>query len=150
LHNIKSPVPSPASNGFGPINSAESKSPSPPSAIRRSGVYPSTSPTPDSHEYEILSAAPRPTRPAPGPPLLPTRPPPPIPQTPPHTTTYANSKNYATLNAYQGLEGVPFILSPNFLEIADPQSLQMPAIKIRTKYQIDQEFSYDFRIERQT
>ncbi|XP_071447391.1 multivesicular body subunit 12B [Hetaerina americana] len=152
LRNVKGVTPSPpmaAPNGFGPIHATETNSPSPPSAARRVPIHPSTSP-PESHEYEILSAALRPTRPAPTPPLVPLRPPPPVPQVTPIANTYANSKNYATLNAYQGLEGVPFILNPNFVEIADPQTLLLPAVKPKTKYQLEQEFTYDFRIERQT
>ncbi|XP_046984256.1 multivesicular body subunit 12A isoform X1 [Schistocerca americana] len=83
------------------------------------------------HEYERLINL-RPSRPAPKPP----------------GGTNSAGTNYATLSAYQGLEGVPFVLNPGFNNISFIQSI--PSIKAKTRYQLDQEFDYDFRIERQT
>ncbi|KAJ9600886.1 hypothetical protein L9F63_000929, partial [Diploptera punctata] len=79
------------------------------------------------HEYEQLLSL-RPSRPAPKPPAA----------------------NYATIAAYSGLDGVPFILNPNFKNIANGYSYHYPVIKSKTKYQLDREYDYDFRVERET
>ncbi|KAF4520159.1 hypothetical protein B566_EDAN008977 [Ephemera danica] len=59
------------------------------------------------------------------------------------------SRNYATLAAFQGLEGVPFELSPKLRTMVDPTSINLPSIRPWSEYQIEQEFQYDFRTERQ-
>ena len=92
------------------------------------------------HEYEKLVVAPlSPKRPAPQPPL-PTRP---APKLPSAMTTYA------TLGTYQGLEGVPFVLSSK-LQFNSTVQLSVPSLKFRSAYDIEKEFDYDFRVERQT
>ncbi|XP_069697758.1 multivesicular body subunit 12B [Periplaneta americana] len=82
------------------------------------------------HEYEKLISL-RPSRPAPKPPN-------------------GASATYATIAAYSGLDGVPFVLNPCFKNMSNGYTHQFPVIKSRTKYELDREYDYDFRVERQT
>uniref|UniRef100_A0A1B6CCU4 Multivesicular body subunit 12A n=1 Tax=Clastoptera arizonana TaxID=38151 RepID=A0A1B6CCU4_9HEMI len=84
--------------------------------------------SPSNNDYENLVRVP--IRPAP------PRPPPPI------------SSTYATITSYQGLEGIPFALNPKISISSTASSPLLPVIKAKTKFQIDKEFEYDFRLER--
>lgn len=95
--------------------------PTPPNGM----AYPRLSPT---HDYENLV---RPIRPAPPRPL------------PSHSA-------YATIASYHGLEGIPFILNPKLDGSSSVNSPGYPAVKVKTKYQLDKEYEYDFRLEKQT
>lgn len=102
------------------------------------GVHykPTPTPPPPHHtaappDYENLIRV-TPTRPAPKPPA----PPPPI-------------SNYATITNYQGLEGVPFIINPRFNFSTNKTTTDVPVIKRRTMFELEEEFGYDFRLERQ-
>ncbi|XP_039288674.1 multivesicular body subunit 12B [Nilaparvata lugens] len=90
----------------------------------------SLSPAPD---YENLVRV-TPTRPAPKPPAPP----------PPSTTS-----NYATIGNYQGLEGVPFMINPRYNFSTNKTTAEVPVIKRRTQFELEEEFGYDFRLERQ-
>lgn len=96
------------------------------------------------HEYEKLVIAPlSPKRPAPQPPAssvpVPTRPAPKLPSA---------MSMYSTLGTYQGLEGIPFVLHPKLRY--DSVKVEVPSMKFRSVYEIEKEFDYDFRVERQT
>nr|XP_018902664.1 PREDICTED: multivesicular body subunit 12A [Bemisia tabaci] len=79
-------------------------------------------------DYERLVEL-RPSRPAPNPP----------------------PSMYGTIASFQGLEGVPFILNPKIDDSFILDSMKgLPVIKAKTKYEIDKEYDYDFRLERQT
>lgn len=82
------------------------------------------------HDYESLTFF-QPSRPAPRPPG-------------------AIHSTYATLAAYSGLDGVPFILNPYFQTLAKGYTNHLPVIKSKTKYEMDREYDYDFRVERET
>lgn len=82
------------------------------------------------HEYEQLTFL-QPSRPAPKPPG-------------------ASHSSYATLAAYSGLDGVPFILNPYFQNLTLGYTNHLPVIKSKTKYEMDREYDYDFRVERET
>lgn len=95
-----------------------------------------------SHEYEKLVIAPlSPKRPAPHPPTahMPTRPAPKLPSA---------MSTYSTLGTYQGLEGIPFVLNPSLQ--FNSTKINVPSLKFKSAYEIEKEFDYDFRIERQT
>ncbi|XP_025190683.1 multivesicular body subunit 12B [Melanaphis sacchari] len=83
-----------------------------------------------SHDYDRLMSL-KPTRPAP--------------KLPP---TYSSS-NYSTLNSYQGLEGIPFILNQNISMDNNSIFKDIPEIKIKTAEEIDLEYNYSFEQERQ-
>ncbi|XP_044595036.1 multivesicular body subunit 12A isoform X1 [Cotesia glomerata] len=95
-------------------------------------------------DYEVLSPNARinkPTRPAPQPP------------TSSHTSSNTSSCSsvplYGTLPGSSDLDGVPFVLNP--LLIVDSDSIfTLPVIKARTRLEIDQEYYYDFRAEKET
>ncbi|XP_026282550.1 multivesicular body subunit 12B isoform X1 [Frankliniella occidentalis] len=96
------------------------------------------------HEYEKLVISPlSPKRPAPLPPTsagpLPLRPAPKLPST---------MSTYATLGSFQGLEGIPFVLNTKLQ--FNSSKVTVPPLKFRTAYEIEKEFDYDFRLERQT
>ncbi|XP_050424880.1 multivesicular body subunit 12B [Adelges cooleyi] len=75
--------------------------------------------------------------------LKPTRPAPKLP-----TPTYSSS-NYSTLNSLQGLEGIPFVLNPNFV-VDNKYSLKnIPEIKVKTLEDLDLQYNYSFEQERQ-
>ncbi|XP_023707621.1 multivesicular body subunit 12A isoform X1 [Cryptotermes secundus] len=83
------------------------------------------------HEYEQLVSL-QPSRPAPKPPGAST-----------HGT-------YATIAAYSGLDGVPFILNPSLQNLSHRHTHQIPVIKSKTKHELNKEYDYDFRVERET
>ncbi|CAB3371488.1 Hypothetical predicted protein [Cloeon dipterum] len=131
-----------------PINSYSNIS-APATPRRKSNGHAPAPPTPGSEESmdDYVS-------------LKPIRPPPPLPN---HVSPVRNpmvrqsskvvaaaSRTYATLAAFQGLEGVPFIISPKLKAMADPASVPPTTVKTWTEYEIEREFSYDFRTERQT
>ncbi|KAK3913410.1 Multivesicular body subunit 12B [Frankliniella fusca] len=96
------------------------------------------------HEYEKLVISPlSPKRPAPLPPNSlgphPVRPAPKLPVTP---------STYATLGTFQGLEGIPFVLNSKLS--FNSSKVTVPTLKFKTAYEIEKEFDYDFRVERQT
>ncbi|XP_021932326.1 multivesicular body subunit 12B isoform X2 [Zootermopsis nevadensis] len=80
------------------------------------------------HEYELLVSL-RPSRPAPRPPG-------------------GTVGTYNTIAAYSGLDGVPFMLNPCFQNLSNGYTHQFPVIKSKTKYELDREYDYDFRVER--
>ncbi|KAL6258363.1 hypothetical protein P5V15_010316 [Pogonomyrmex californicus] len=91
-------------------------------------------------DYEVLSpnARIRPTRPAPQPPI----------STPP---TVASTPIYGTLPGSSDLDGVPFVLNPRLTtNHLDPANNKLPVIKVWTQKDLDREFFYDFRAERET
>uniref|UniRef100_A0A1B6KEH8 Multivesicular body subunit 12A n=1 Tax=Graphocephala atropunctata TaxID=36148 RepID=A0A1B6KEH8_9HEMI len=79
------------------------------------------------HDYENLI---RPKRPAP-------------PRPPPAQSVYS------TIAAYHGLEGIPFIMNAK-LNSAPTTISGIPTVKARTQLELDKEYEYDFRLERQT
>ncbi|XP_065221685.1 multivesicular body subunit 12B [Planococcus citri] len=83
----------------------------------------------DNHDYENLII--KPTRPAPS-----------IPN--------SNSANQCASNAFcQGLQGVPFVLNTR-LEFSSKSLLDsLPSITIKTKEDIDKEYFYDFKAEKE-
>jgi len=110
------------------------------------GVYPGlpTTPvnngsvSPNGGEYVNVI---RPKRPAPK--VPPHRPPPPVNNHVP--------ASYGTLNTHQDLEGIPFVLHPKISASAGkPAMFGIPQIKAKTKEELDREYHYDFRLERQT
>lgn len=88
-------------------------------------------------DYEVLSpsARLRPTRPAPQPPT---------------TSVIGSIPIYGTLPGSSDLDGVPFILNPRLNIHSDSASYKFPTIKIWTQKDLDKEFCYDFRAERET
>lgn len=67
-----------------------------------------------------------------------------------------NKQNYTnTLSQFTGLEGVPFILRDDLKGAAGRNGYIMggvrgkPAITIKTEYELEKEYSYDFRTERE-
>ncbi|XP_050296703.1 multivesicular body subunit 12A [Anthonomus grandis grandis] len=106
-------------------------------------VYPSLG---EDDDYEILrpgyniNPSPGPIRPAPKPPA---------PGPPAHNNfQHQNSTHTLGNSCYPGLEGVPFIVNPKFLNSKDPMS-QIPKIRIKTMQQILMEYDYSFTTERQ-
>ncbi|XP_012142367.1 multivesicular body subunit 12-like Mvb12 isoform X2 [Megachile rotundata] len=88
-------------------------------------------------DYEILSpdAKIKPTRPAPQPP----------------TTVVAGASSiYGTLPGSSDLDGVPFVLNPRLNVQSDSSNTKLPVIKVWTQKDLDKEFFYDFRAERET
>lgn len=127
---------------FSPTDPSRNRSPSQPSA------YPTITDTSGDHDYEIIlpgypnpnpNPGYTPTRPAPGPP------PAPVPAT-------ANAGGYCnTLGHYAALEGVPFVLNPKLTSSGNNSGLNgLPVVKVRTLNQLDREYHYDFRAERQS
>lgn len=93
-----------------------------------------------SNDDYVILPNPTPIRPAPKPPA----PVPPVnvlPQT-----------NCNTLSGHYGLEGVPFVLNPRLIGAGTgnvfPQ-MQLPTIRARTLQQLNRDYDYDFRSERQ-
>ncbi|XP_066599515.1 multivesicular body subunit 12B [Prorops nasuta] len=87
---------------------------------------------------EALSPNPknRPTRPAPQPPVSPT--------------VSTSIPIYGTLPGSSDLDGVPFVLNPRLKLVSNSQMNNLPIIKIRTQQDLDKEYFYDFRVERET
>ncbi|CAH1401211.1 unnamed protein product [Nezara viridula] len=119
------------------------------------GLYPAVASPTSSGDYVNLL---RPKRPAPTPPiqsspgllstsLVVNSPPeiPPKPQVP-------SSASYATLKVHEGLEGIPFVLHPTLELIASKGASigPIPVIKRKTMEDLDREYAYDFRLERQS
>ncbi|XP_014482893.1 PREDICTED: multivesicular body subunit 12B isoform X2 [Dinoponera quadriceps] len=90
---------------------------------------------PGDRDYEVLSpsARIRPTRPAPQPP-----------------TSSGSTPIYGTLPGSSDLDGVPFALNPRLTAHSDSASNKLPVIKVWTQKELDREFFYDFRAERET
>uniref|UniRef100_A0A8D9EID4 Multivesicular body subunit 12A n=1 Tax=Cacopsylla melanoneura TaxID=428564 RepID=A0A8D9EID4_9HEMI len=93
--------------------------------------------------YENIPPATRKQR-APSPPnyqqvedLKPSRP---APRPPP--------SNYATIGPDDGLHGVPFVLNPLINNSLDNVVKSVPKMPVKTAEEIDQEFSYDFTLEK--
>lgn len=80
------------------------------------------------HDYENIGVV-KPTRPAP---------------------SIPNSSNHCASNAYcQGLQGVPFVLNSR-LEFSSKSLLEsLPLITIKTKEDIEKEYSYSFKTEKE-
>ncbi|XP_043253633.1 multivesicular body subunit 12A [Colletes gigas] len=87
-------------------------------------------------DYEILSpsARIRPTRPAPQPP----------------SSSVGSTSIYGTLPGSSDLDGVPFVLHPRLSVHSDSSSNKLPVMKVWTQKDLDKEFCYDFRAERET
>lgn len=113
------------------LNPRVSEEITPPAAHQNGVSYPQlNSPT---HDYENLIRV-VPIRKAPKPPV----------PTPPNTS------NYATLATYQGLEGIPFVINPGLNLLSKSTDVpQIPVIKPKTRFQLDEEYKYDFRLELQ-
>ncbi|XP_018402541.1 PREDICTED: multivesicular body subunit 12B isoform X1 [Cyphomyrmex costatus] len=90
-------------------------------------------------DYEVLSpnARIRPTRPAPQPPIS-------------TTSTVTSTPIYGTLPGSSDLDGVPFALNPRLITNRNIVSDKLPIIKVWTQKDLDREFFYDFRAERET
>ncbi|KAI5731676.1 hypothetical protein M8J77_014138 [Diaphorina citri] len=56
--------------------------------------------------------------------------------------------NYATIGPDDGLHGVPFVLNPLINNSLDHVLKSVPHIKAKTAEEIEQEFSYDFKLEK--
>lgn len=108
------------------------------------GIYPQISSSggkeldeSNDRDYEILSpnARIKPTRPAPQPPI---------------PTVVGSTSIYGTLPGSSDLDGVPFVLNPRLSVQSDSSTNNLPVIKVWTQKDLDKEFSYDFRAERET
>ncbi|CAL7946944.1 unnamed protein product [Xylocopa violacea] len=108
------------------------------------GIYPQISgsrgqDTDESNDrdYEVLSpnAKIKPTRPAPQPPT---------------STVVGSTSIYGTLPGSSDLDGVPFALNPRLSAHSDSSTNKLPVIKVWTQRDLDKEFFYDFRAERET
>ncbi|KAG7209290.1 hypothetical protein KM043_015403 [Ampulex compressa] len=108
------------------------------------GIYPHVASTTkketdesSERDYEILSpsARIRPTRPAPQPPT---------------SSTSGSIPIYGTLPGSSDLDGVPFVLNPRLNIQCDSSYNKLPVIKLWTQKDLDKEFCYDFRAERET
>ncbi|BET01326.1 Protein of unknown function (DUF2464) [Nesidiocoris tenuis] len=59
--------------------------------------------------------------------------------------------SYATLNLHQGLDGVPFVFHPTLKAFLDSsKSVHYPKIQLKSREEIEREFHYDFRLERES
>ncbi|XP_077254679.1 multivesicular body subunit 12-like Mvb12 isoform X2 [Temnothorax americanus] len=140
---LQSPSPNPSNGTFHrtvPERPPKPKySPKPPA----NGIYPRIAANEDDEpdrDYEVLSpnARIRPTRPAPQPPM----------STPLAVTS---TPIYGTLPGSSDLDGVPFALNPRLTTNQhDSASNKLPVIKVWTQKDLDREFFYDFRAERET
>lgn len=119
----------------------------------KSAPYPILDDFTTNHDYEALSPSynvnPKPSRPAPRPPsvvsptqtpaaLMRKKGPPPLPR-----------EGYQTLEGYNSMDGVPFVLNPKLRGLPSDDLGQLPVIKKRTKLEIDRDYSYPFTLERQ-
>ncbi|XP_066258694.1 multivesicular body subunit 12B [Euwallacea similis] len=114
--------------------------PKPLSPIANS-VYPSIGDTDD--DYEILRPGPGYGPPAPGP--VRPAPKPPV----PFQSSFQHQNSIHTLagSSYPGLEGIPFIVNPKFLN-GGSRDNGIPKIRIKTIQQILREYDYSFSAER--
>lgn len=103
------------------------------------GIYPQIGGNPgkdtdesSDRDYEIMNW---PTRPAPRPPT---------------TSVVGTTPIYGTLPGSSDLDGVPFVLNPHLSVQSDSSANKLPVIKVWTQKDLDKEFSYDFRAERET
>lgn len=90
-------------------------------------------------DYEVLnpSARIKPTRPAPQPPT--------------DVSPIAGSTSvYGTLPGSSDLDGVPFTLNPRLILNSNSPNNKLPVIRMWTQKDLDKEFFYDFRAERET
>ncbi|XP_063974006.1 multivesicular body subunit 12B [Diachasmimorpha longicaudata] len=87
-------------------------------------------------DYEVLSPSARikPTRPAPQPPM---------------SSQMGSVPMYGTLPGSSDLDGVPFVLN-RLLSFRSDSGFNIPVIKLRTRRELDKEYYYDFRAERET
>ncbi|KAG5324905.1 MB12B protein, partial [Pseudoatta argentina] len=139
---LQSPSPNPSNGIFhrpAPERPPKPKfSPKPPA----NGLYPQVGSTTNKddelsdRDYEVLSpnARIRPTRPAPQPPM----------------STVTSTPIYGTLPGSSDLDGVPFALNPRLITNHSSTSNKLPVIKVWTQKDLDREFFYDFRAERET
>ncbi|XP_034934545.1 multivesicular body subunit 12B [Chelonus insularis] len=148
INVLQTPSPNP-SNGISNSHRAPPERPPKPkfSPKPQNGIYPQVSggglltkkEVDESldRDYEVLSPSARikPTRPAPEPPI---------------TSSFSNSMPlYGTLPGSSDLDGVPFVLNPLLSLHSDPD-FKFPVIKARTRREIDKEYYYDFRAEKET
>ncbi|KAK0081330.1 hypothetical protein PV326_007732 [Microctonus aethiopoides] len=146
LQNV-SPNPS---NGMAPHRVPPERPPKPRFSPKsqQNGLYPKVSDVPlkkkepddlVDRDYEVLSSNARikPTRPAPQPPISPS------------SSLVSSVSNYGTLPGSSDLDGVPFVLNPRLSLHADP-AFKLPVIKPRTRRELDKEYYYDFRAEKET
>ncbi|XP_076282197.1 multivesicular body subunit 12-like Mvb12 isoform X1 [Lasioglossum baleicum] len=89
-------------------------------------------------DYEVLSpsARIRPTRPAPQPPTM--------------SSSVGATSIYGTLPGSSDLDGVPFVLNPRLSVHSDSSTNRIPVIKVWSQKDLDKEFFYEFRAERET
>ncbi|XP_026323682.1 uncharacterized protein LOC113232973 isoform X2 [Hyposmocoma kahamanoa] len=131
-------------------------------------AYPKIEEFTTDHDYEALSPSynlNKPTRPAPRPPAtkspIPVSHGSPLPSVPGPTSPVVPSRKkgpaplprntiYKTLDGYNGMEGVPFVLNPKLRGLPSDAWAQLPVIKARTRFELDREYSYSFTAERQT
>lgn len=144
---LQSPSPNP-SNGS-PHRPAPERPPKPKFSPKPpiNGIYPQIggAASKDNDEsgdrdYEVLSlnARIRPTRPAPQPPTS-------------ALPVVGSTPVYGTLPGSSDLDGVPFALNPRLIiNHSDSASNKLPVIKVWTQRDLDREFFYDFRAERET
>ncbi|XP_018305726.1 multivesicular body subunit 12A isoform X1 [Mycetomoellerius zeteki] len=142
---LQSPSPNPSNGIFhrpAPERPPKPKfSPKPPA----NGIYPQVGSTTNKddelgdRDYEVLSpnARIRPTRPAPQPPMS-------------TTSTVTSTPIYGTLPGSSDLDGVPFALNPRLITNHNSANNKLPVIKVWTQKDLDREFFYDFRAERET
>lgn len=119
----------------------------PGAAAPPTSLYPNMASPNQSGDYVNLL---RPKRPAPTPPSSASSPPS-IPPVPPRPAPPA-PVSYHTLKIHEGLEGVPFVLHPSLQLIATRGASigTIPVIKKKTLEELDREYFYDFRLERQS
>ncbi|XP_012286741.1 multivesicular body subunit 12A [Orussus abietinus] len=88
-------------------------------------------------DYEVLSPSARikPTRPAPRPPTL---------------TPASSVPIYGTLPGSSDLDGVPFVLNSALNAHRNFLNGTIPVIKVRTQKELDKEYFYEFRAEKET
>ncbi|XP_011304504.1 multivesicular body subunit 12B [Fopius arisanus] len=149
-----------SSQSYENINALQNVSPNPSNGVSRrvpperppkpkfspkpqNGIYPQVPATiinevDDSldRDYEVLSpnARIKPTRPAPQPPV---------------SSQISSMPMYGTLPGSSDLDGVPFVLNP-LLSLESDTGIKIPVIKVRTRRELDKEYYYDFRAERET
>ncbi|KAF7997603.1 hypothetical protein HCN44_006174 [Aphidius gifuensis] len=148
INVLQTPSPNPSSNGIN-RSTPPQRPPKPKfSPKSQNGIYPSSlSVSPGKIElnnssydcdYEILK---------PNSKIIPTRP---APQ-PPQTTQQINTSiNYGTLPGSSDLDGVPFVINPLLNFDSNSTQADYPVIKMKTRQEIDEEYYYDFRAERET
>ncbi|KAF6212263.1 hypothetical protein GE061_012784 [Apolygus lucorum] len=124
---------------------------------RENGMYPSVphpsaNPGSPNDEYVNLLMPKRRAPPPPSPLSAQTSPLPNYPVVPPQRPPPPQNVpgSYATLNLHQGLDGVPFVFHPSLQVLLNKSTMtQLPQIKLKTKEEINREYHYDFRLERE-